>query len=81
MKGKSKKFFFWLKPMGITQEKGWENHQKVMCAYEGGYVDTKRKSEVFWLKPMGITLGERLENHDKSNLCLWRAICAHEGEK
>ena len=55
--------------------------KKAICAYEGGYVDMKRKSEVFWLKLLGITLGKRLENHEKSNLCLWRAICAHEGEQ
>ena len=26
-------------------------------------------------------LGKRLENQEKRNLCLWKEICAHEGEK
>jgi len=41
----------------------------------------RRKSNDSWLKLMGSPLRKRLEDHDKSNLCLWRGLCAHEGEK
>ena len=41
----------------------------------------KGKKMGFWLKLIGGPLLKGLENHDKSNFCLWRGICAYEGEK
>ena len=40
----------------------------------------KRKNNGFWLKLLWGPPRKRLENHEKSNLCLWRGICAYEGE-
>ena len=51
------------------------------CVYEGENVHMKQKRKGFWLKLMGGPLRKRLENHQRNNLCLWRGICAHEGEK
>ena len=55
--------------------------KQATCNFEGEYVHMKAKSQDFWLKLKGGPRRKRLENHQKSNLCLWRGICAHEGEK
>ena len=39
----------------------------------------KRKG--LWLKLIRGTRRKRLENNENSNLCLWKGICAYEGEK
>ena len=62
-------------------KKAGRSPKKQLCVYEGQYVPMKGKRKVFWLKLIGGPLQKRLENHQKSNLCLWRARCAHEGKK
>ena len=61
-------------------KKAGKSPKKQLCVYERQYVPMKRKSKVYWVKLIGSPLQKRLENHQKSNLCLWRAICAHEGK-
>ena len=44
-------------------------------------VHMKGKGKGSWLKLLGGPLRKRLEHHEKRNLCTWRGICAHDGEK
>ena len=58
-----------------------KNTKNTTCAYEREIGLWRGKVKGFWLKPIGGPLRKRLENHRKSNLCVCRAICAHEGKK
>ena len=48
---------------------------------KGNMCPWRAKIMGFWLKLIGGPLLKRLENQDKSNFCLWRGLCAYEGEK
>ena len=62
-------------------EKGWKITKRQLVFIKGNMRSWREKVTFFWLKLIGGPLQKSLENHQKRNLCLWRAICAHEGKK